>query len=92
VKFLAREAAVQIALAQQGLQHVGVLNEGLAQITAVSEDDQSIVGERIMTSEQSRNLRRCADQPVEHHDRRIWIGRFRQQSRQSRDKAVRQLR
>ena len=58
VEFFAGEAAVEIFLAQQRGQKIGVLEQRLAQVTAVAEDDYCVMGERVVLFDQTQDLRR----------------------------------
>ena len=82
MELLAGEAAVQISLAQEGVQNIGILQQGLSQEATVPEHHDGVVGERMVLIEQVPRLCGFTGETVEEHERGVGVGGLGQQRRQ----------
>ena len=57
VKLFPREAAVEVLLPQHGREQIRVLKQCVAQESAVSEENDGVVGQKIMALQQTHNVR-----------------------------------
>ena len=81
MKFLSREAAIEISFSQKRLQQVGILDQCLAQEAAVAEDHDCVVRQEVVAVELPHHLARgLAHQALKEDECRIRIGRFGQES------------
>ena len=82
MELLTGEASVQISVAQEGLQNIGIPQQGLPQEATVSEHHDGVVGERMVLIEQVLCLRGFTGETVKKNERGVGVGRLGQQRRQ----------
>ena len=89
MELLAGEAAIEIPLAQEGCENIGVAEQGLPEEATVSEHHDGVVGERMVLAEQVLRLGGFAGQTVKESERGVGIGRLGEQRRQGRSQSGR---